>query len=145
MASIVLRYGAGITHGLTRPTFDVDVLYRRANRNHERIEEAMAGINLYYRGAPPELAFRFNSSMIASGMNFTLTSDEGDIDLLGEVAGGGAHKDPHPSSIAIERDGIRVPVLGLERRIDYKRAAGRPKDFKTIAELEMLRNIDLLE
>ena len=34
--------------------------------------------------------------------------------------------------------GIRCKCLGLERLIEVKRAAGRPKDFEAIAELEVL-------
>jgi hypothetical protein len=30
-------------------------------------------------------------------------------------------------------------VLGLDKLIEVKRAAGRPKDFETIAELEAIR------
>ena len=35
--------------------------------------------------------------------------------------------------------GVRSPSLGLEKLIDVKRAAGRPKDLEAIAELELLR------
>jgi hypothetical protein len=35
--------------------------------------------------------------------------------------------------------GVRSPSLRLEKLIDVKRAAGRPKDLEAIAELELLR------
>jgi predicted nucleotidyltransferase len=41
--------------------------------------------------------------------------------------------------VSLEVYGTHVRCLGLERLIHVKRAAGRPKDFEAIAELEALR------
>lgn len=74
-----------------------------------------------------------------SGLNFTLTTDLGPLDLLGEVAGGGRYDDLKTHSIEAEVFGVKCRVLDLETLIATKRAAGRPKDFEAIAELELLR------
>jgi hypothetical protein len=37
------------------------------------------------RGAPPGLPFQWDERTIKAGLNFTLTSTVGDLDLLGEV------------------------------------------------------------
>ena len=37
----------------------------------------------------PRLPFSWDAGTIARGLNFTLTTSLGDIDLLGEVTGGG--------------------------------------------------------
>jgi hypothetical protein len=39
------------------------------------------------RGAPPGLPFRFDEAKIQSGLNFTLSTSLGDLDLLGEITG----------------------------------------------------------
>ena len=72
-------------------------------------------------------------------MNFTLTTDAGDLDLLGEAAGGGTY--PALLAHSEERDvlGSRCRFVDLETLICLKRAAGRPKDIERIAELEALR------
>lgn len=72
------------------------------------------------------------------GLNFTLTTSLGDVDLLGDIAGGGNYENLLPDSVTIELFGIRCLCLNLERLIATKRAAGRPKDFESIAELESL-------
>jgi predicted nucleotidyltransferase len=59
---------------------------------------------------------------------------------LGEIAGGGDYEALLPDSVEIELGGCSCRVLGLERLIQVKRAAGRPKDFEGIAELEALRD-----
>ena len=74
------------------------------------------------------------------GLNFTLTSTQGDIDLLGEVAGGGTWESVQQFTENIEIFGVLVPVVSLAKLIELKRAAGRPKDFESIAELEAIRD-----
>ena len=88
-------------------------------------------------GAPPGLPFKFDDKTIANGLNFTLTTDFGSLDLLGEIACGG-YEQLLPHSIRIPIFGIECWLLGLERLIQSKRAAGRPKDFEAIAELERI-------
>ena len=71
-------------------------------------------------------------------MNFTLTTDFGPLDLLGEIAGGGNYQELLPHSIRLKVFGIECLCLDLETLIRVKRAAGRPKDLEAIAELEVL-------
>jgi len=71
-------------------------------------------------------------------LNFTLTTTAGEIDLLGEVTGGGSYEDLLPHSMAIELFGRACRCLDLPWLIRTKRAAGRPRDLEAIAELEAL-------
>ena len=49
----------------------------------------MGPLKPYLRGAPPGLPFRFDADTLSRGLNFTLTTSLGWIDLLGEITGGG--------------------------------------------------------
>lgn len=53
----------------------------------------------YLRGAPPGLPFRWDVATLERGLNFTLTTDVGDLDAFGEITGGGGYEDllPHTS------------------------------------------------
>lgn len=62
----------------------------------------------------------------------------GALDLLGEIVGGGSYEQLLPDAIKIEVGGVECLCLSLERLIEVKRAAGRPKDPETIAELEQV-------
>jgi hypothetical protein len=84
------------------------------------------------------LPFRWDEATIRSGLNFTLTTDLGDLDLLGEVVGGGGYQQLLPFSVVLEPFGVSCRFVTLEKLIDLKRAAGRPKDLDAIAELEAL-------
>src|SRR6185503_20987948 len=95
----------------------------------------------YLRGAPPGLPFRFDVRTLQKGLNFTLTTDIAPLDLLGEVAGGGDYHQLLPHSHEVDAYGTRCHRLDLDALITVKRAAGRPKDFEAIAELEILREL----
>ncbi len=135
---IVIGGWAAILHGLARSTRDVDLVYARDQENVKRLVAALSPCQPYLRGAPPGLPFRWDERTILSGLNFTLTTTLGDLDLLGEVAGGGTYEQLLPFTEEVAPFGIVFHVVTLERLIQLKRAAGRPKDLETIAELQAL-------
>jgi hypothetical protein len=136
---ILIGGGAATAHGSVRLTVDVDVVYKRSPENIARLVAALAPLSPYLRGAPPGLPFRLDAETIRHGLNFTLTTSLGSLDLLGEVTGGGRYEDLLPHTDRIQAFGVECLCLGLEKLIEVKRAAGRPKDFDAIAELEALR------
>jgi predicted nucleotidyltransferase len=130
---------AATVHGSTRLTTDVDVVYRRDARNIDRLVLALTPYHPYLRGAPAGLPFRWDAPTIRGGLNFTLTTDLGDLDLLGEIAGGGDYERLLPDTLSIRVFGVECRCLTLARLIDVKRAAGRPRDLEAIAELEAIQ------
>ena len=130
---------AGTVHGSARLTRDVDVVYARSPENMRRLVDALSSHNPYLRGAPQGLPFLWDLNTIQRGLNFTLATRLGDLDLLGELTGGGGFEQlrEHASSVRVfDRD---VQVLDLDWLIRVKRAAGRPRDLEAVAELEALR------
>ena len=73
------------------------------------------------------------------GLNFTLITSLGDIDLLGEIPGGGTWEDLHGGAIELSVFGTSCLCLSLPQRIRAKTAAGRPKDLEALAELEAIQ------
>ena len=121
---------------------DLDVVYARNGENLTCLAEALAPLDPYVRGAPPGLPFKLDAATLGRGLNFTLTTALGDLDLLGEITGGGRYEDLVPHSAELTLFGLPCLCLGLDRLIRVKRAAGRPKDLEAIAELEALRARD---
>src|SRR5438552_2046620 len=96
--SFILVGGVAATvHGSPRLTSDVDVVYERSPRNIRKLVDALADLSPYPRGAPLGLPFQWNEQTISRGLNFTLTTTLGDLDVLGEIAGGGTYPEllPH--------------------------------------------------
>ena len=136
---ILVGGAAATAHGSSRLTQDVDIAYCRSTENIDRVVSVIGKLNPYLRGAPPGLPFRWDRATIERGLNFTLTTTLGDLDLLGEIAGGGSDHDLLPHTIGLEAFGVQCRCLDLDTLIRVKRAAGRPKDLDAIAELEALR------
>jgi predicted nucleotidyltransferase len=135
---IVIGGGAALAHGAARATYDVDVVYGRTPENLRKIVTALRPYHVYLRGAPPGLPFQLDEKTLQAGLNFTLTTSLGDLDLLGEVAGGGTYEQLLTSTEEMETFGVPCRFVGLEKLIQLKRAAGRPKDLEVIAELQAL-------
>ena len=129
---------AAVAHGSARLTQDLDVVYSRSPENVERLVRSLAPLQPYLRGAPAGLPFEWRTATIARGVNFTLTTTAGDVDLLGEITGGGGFFDLLPECQEIELFGRPCKCINLPKLIQVKRAAGRPKDLEAIAELEAL-------
>ncbi len=136
---VVIGGVAASSHGSARSTNDLDVVYARTPENIARLCSALSPLSPYLRGAPSGLPFRLDPETVKCGLNFTLTTSLGNLDILGEVTGGGGYEDLLPYSVRIRAFGVECLCLGLDRLIHVKRAAGRPKDFEAIAELEALR------
>ena len=136
---IIIGGAAAIVHGSSRLTQDLDVVYRRSQENIARLANALEKQNPYLRGAPPGLPFQWSEATIRMGLNFTLQTNLGDLDLLGEVTGGGNYEDLVDRAFEMEVFGVRCLCLDLETLIYVKRAAGRPKDLEAISELEAIR------
>ena len=135
---ILVGGAAAVAHGSARLTQDVDVVYARDPDNIRRVVAALEPTKPYPRGAPPGLPFRWDERTVANGLNFTLQTDLGAIDLFGEIVGGGGYEQLLPHSFEIAVFGVRCRLLDLEKLIEVKRAAGRPKDYEAIAELEAI-------
>ena len=130
---------AARAHGSSRLTDELDVAYARSPANLARIVTALAPFAPYLRGAPPGLPFDWSVATLGAGLNFSLTTTTGPIDLLGDITGGGPYEALRPHAITVTAFGRELLLLDLPWLIRVKRAAGRPKDLEVIAELEALQ------
>jgi len=138
---IVLGGVAATIHGSSRLTQDVDVVYRRTPDNTDRLVGALRPLGPYLRGAPAGLPFRFDARTVGARLNFTLTTALGDLDLLGEVTGGGTYEDLRSHVVEVSAYGVTFCCVDLGTLIRLKRAAGRPKDLEAVGELERLLDL----
>jgi hypothetical protein len=136
---IIIGGVAATFHGSARLTNDLDVVYERSPENIEHLAKALAPLNPYLRGAPRGLPFRFDPPTIKRGLNFTLVTDLGDLDLLGELTGVGSFADVSRESLEATLFGSTYRFINLEGLIRSKSAAGRAKDLEVVAELEAIR------
>ena len=137
---IIVGGAAATAHGSARLTLDLDIVYSRNPTNLQRIVKALESHEPYLRGAPAGLPFEWSVATLQNGLNFTLVTGLGPLDLLGEITGGGTYEQLRSQSDTIKVAGVKCLCLSLETLIRVKRAAGRPKDLEAIAELEKIRD-----
>ena len=130
---------AMVLRGSSRVTFDLDVCYSRERDNLRRLAAALAPFHPRLRGAPPELPFLWDDRTLASGLNFTLTTDVGDLDILGEIPGVGDYAKVADGSSDLRVGDHHVLVMELDALEVSKRAAGRAKDLLDLAEIAEIR------
>jgi len=135
---IVVGGAAATAHGAGRVTQDLNIVYARDPENLERLAAALIPFGPYPRGARAGLPFQWDARTLQMGLDFTLETRLGDLNLLGEIVGGGGYAALLPHTMELEVFGIACRCLDLEKLIAVKRAAGRPKDFEAIAELEAI-------
>ena len=135
---VVIGAVAAAARGLEQGTRDLDLCYERSAENLERLVAALAPHRPRLRGAPETIAWSFDVRALKNGMSFTLATDLGAIDLLGEVSGVGQFPAVLAGSTEMELFGIKCHVATLKTLIASKRAAGRAKDLLVLPELEAL-------
>ena len=74
-----------------------------------------------------------------NGSNFTLSTEAGDVDILGTVTGLGEFEMLRKFAKQYRVGDRVIPMLTLEGLIVAKRAAGRTKDLLALPELEVMR------
>ena len=130
---------AATLHGSARLTADLDIVYARSKENIRKLVHALAPLHPYLRGAPAGLPFHFDEATVRAGLNFTLTTDAGPLDVLGEIAGGFDYAVLRRRSSLFQIYERRLRVITIDALIENKIAAGRPKDLEVVAELEVIR------
>lgn len=125
---------AGISHGSTYPSYDLDVVYARDRDNVARLVAALEEIGVRLRGGPPDLPFQLDARTIENGANFTFETPYGDLDVLADAAGMRSYEDLKSGSLEWEVFGHLVRVASIDHLIAMKKAAGRTKDKLMVEE-----------
>lgn len=136
---------AAAIHGSLLLTNDLDVCYARDPTNLKQLAEALRSVHARLRNTPEGLPFILDAETLRRGLNFTFSTDIGDLDLLGDVSGIGPYEDVAAGSVAVELFGYRFAVIDLGKLIVAKRAAGRPKDLIALPELEAIQEAQAIE
>jgi len=138
---VVVGAYAAIIQGSTLRTDDLDICYERARQNHSRIIRALAPFRPRLRDLPQALKAPFDEQALAQGTNFTLATDIGNLDLLGELSGVGGYGQIIGDAKTVKLGFTTCKVASLETIIRSKEAADRPKDRATLPELRALRTL----
>lgn len=136
---VVVGGVAAAAHGSSRVTNDLDICYDAADaENVATLGSVLARWKAYPRGIEPDLPFIMDGRTLRGAPILTLTTLEGDIDVMDRIAGVGDYVAVSRNSEKISALGLSFRVLDLPSLIKAKRAAGRPRDHEHLPELEAL-------
>jgi len=131
---------AGVVHGCTYVTQDIDICCDFSADNLLALQEALKDLNPVHRMTPQRLKLELTAENCAGFNNLYLDTDIGQLDCLGYVQGLGNYKDVEPlSEIRDIGDGLKMRVLTVDSLIKARKAMNRPRDRQALLELEAIR------
>jgi predicted nucleotidyltransferase len=136
---VVVGGVAVVVQALPRFTRDLDICYSTDATNLERIGHLLSDIGARLRGIDDDLPFVPDARLLRQTQILTLTTTQGELDLLVDPAGAPAYADLRARADAIELDGFTVRVANINDLLAMKRAAGRPQDLIDVEALEIAR------
>ncbi|HUU84377.1 MAG TPA: nucleotidyltransferase [Phycisphaerae bacterium] len=136
---VVVGGMAGVLHGSSIVTQDVDVCAPLEPDNLARILAALRGLHPCWREQPSHPPLPEHPAELAGFKNLYLLTDLGQIDFLSEISGLGAFAEVSRHSTTVNVGGMPCRVLNLDALIRARRALGRPKDLQAAVELEAIR------
>jgi Nucleotidyl transferase AbiEii toxin, Type IV TA system len=122
-----------------RFTHDLDICYATTHDNLERLGEVLVALGAMLRGVEEDLPFSPDARTLQRTQTLTLTTSEGDIDLLADPDGSPGYAALRRRADRMDLDGLTVAVASIEDLIAMKRAAGRPQDLVDLESLEIAR------
>ncbi len=136
---VIIGGFAGVVHGCTVVTQDVDICGDFSVPNLLKIGRALKGVHPVHRMTPKRLKLELTRANAMQFKNLYLDTDLGQLDCLSFVEGVGDYQKARENSLLIEADGVKMRVLNLEAFIESKKALNRPKDRLMIEQAKRIR------
>ena len=130
---------AGVVHGSSLVTQDVDVCTRFDTANLQRILGVLCDLQPRHRLHPEQPALSMDAAELAKYQNLYLTTSLGALDLLTEITGLGDFEEVAKRTVKIDIEGRACRVLKIDALIESKRAIGRDKDLLAVRQLESIK------
>lgn len=129
---------AGMLHGSTLVTRDLDVCVVLSSENVERLRETFRDLHPKHRLTTQKFSFLDNPEPGVALKNLYLETDLGPVDFLGEIKGIGSFERVRDASVEIDLFGHRCRVISIGGLIQAKEALGREKDMLAVKELRAI-------
>lgn len=137
---VVVGGVAVVAQAMPRWTKDLDICYAIDAENLDALGAVLVAARATLHGADADLPFVPDGRTLRRTQILTLTSPEGDIDLLVQPDGCPPYPQLKANADRIEIDGFPVLVASIDDLIAMKRAAGRPQDLIDLEALEIARS-----
>jgi hypothetical protein len=137
---VVVGGVAVVVQASPRLTRDLDICYAADTPNLERLGALLVSLEARLRGVDEDVPFVPDARKLRHTRMLTLTTREGNLDLLVDPPGSPSYASLRRRADVVELAGALVRIASLEDLIEMKRAAGRPQDEIDIESLEIARS-----
>ncbi|MBN1764668.1 MAG: hypothetical protein JW860_05370 [Sedimentisphaerales bacterium] len=138
---VIIGGFAGVVHGCTWVTQDIDICCNFTAENLLCLQQALADINPVHRMTPQKTKLSLTSENWNQFKNLYLDTDLGQLDCLGAVQGVGPYEKAKELSQIIETENIQLRILTLDALIESKKAMNRPRDHEAVIQLQALKKM----
>jgi predicted nucleotidyltransferase len=135
---VVIGGYAGVLHGSSLVTRDLDLCAVLTPENVERLRETLKDLHPRHRMMPQQLSFLQTPKPGEQVNNLYLNTDWGVVDILSSVLGLGDFSRLKAKAEEFEIGGKRCRLIALEDLIVAKEAIGREKDILAAKELRAI-------
>jgi predicted nucleotidyltransferase len=130
---------AVVLHAQPRFTKDLDICYATEPENLERLGQVLGEVHARLRGIDETLPFVADATTLRQTQILTLTTDDGELDLLVDPQGAPPYEALRRDADVLDLDGIEVRVASIDHLVAMKRAAGRAQDLLDVEALQIAR------
>jgi hypothetical protein len=138
---IIVGGFAGVVHGCTYVTQDVDICCDFSPANLLALQKAISDLNPVHRMTPKKLKLKLTEETCSQFKNLYLDTNEGQLDCLSFIDGLGDYQRARQESEFIEVENIKMRVLNLDALIKTKRTMNRLRDREVLSQLEAIRKL----
>jgi hypothetical protein len=132
---------AGVVHGCTYVTQDIDICCDFAGGNLLRLQEALSETHPVHRMTPGRKKLELNEKNYSGFNNLYLDTDIGQLDCLSFIEGVGDFEQLKNASVLIKVADIQIKVVNLDALIASKKALNRPRDQEAVRQLEAIKKL----
>ena len=132
---------AGVVHGCTYVTQDVDICCDFSPANLLILQEALSGLHPVHHMTPGHKPLELTAAATADFKNLYLDTDIGRLDCLSHIEGIGGYEQVKQASERIGIEGMQLRVLTIDSLIAAKQAMHRPRDREAIRQLEAIKKL----
>ena len=138
---VVVGGFAGIVHGCTYVTQDIDICCVFAPDSLLALQQALADIHPVHCMTPGHQPLELTAENAKEFKNLYLDTDLGRLDCLSTIEGLGDFAHVKKASEPFEVESLRLRVLTLDALIQTKQALNRPRDREILRQLQALREL----
>jgi hypothetical protein len=136
---VIIGGVAVVLQAQPRFTKDLDICYASDTTNLERLGGVLTALHARLRAIDEDLPFVADARALRQTQILTLSTDDGELDLLVDPSGSPPYADLRARADLVDLDGVQVRVASIEDLASMKRAAGRPQDLADLDALEIAR------